>query len=573
MDKLTAIKIKYQDGTYSEQIPIGASTQNIDWDENHSLVDILGEVDLSKGNIQRQINLKPDLGETSSTAYRGDRGKTAYNHATDSNRLTTAKSVGLYKVAATSEGHVSNLTSVTKSDITNLGIPASDANVTQTSSSTNASYEVLFSGTADDTTRTEGARKSSGLTFNPSTKNLTVTKINGVAVGSSPKFTDEDHITTATTSGSGNAVTSVSANNQGALTITKGTTFVTDQDGVSGSSINRFGVCNTGASTAAKTVSITSGTFSLVAGATVAVKFTYTNTANSPTLNVGSTGAKSIYINGTQITSGGNKSLLSGTVKFVYDGTYYNLIGAGNVTGVKGDKESSYRTGNINITPDNIGATMAEELTEAEYNALSESEKLADKFFLITDSSEGLVYKKKSYGGNISIVDADHVIADNGSGTNEALQNLLIKILGNFATIQSSTTASKAYNAGEYFILNSYLYKVKTAIAAGGTINVGTNGNAVQTTVEAEIQNDKIWVKNASVKALTGDILDVSDPNITADYVLSSDGITWGDPFAVIPSSTWSTETPGHFIVTGKATTATTATFLLVKPGKKIIYS
>lgn len=149
----------------------------------------------------------------------------------------------------------------------------------------------------------------------------------------------------------------------------------------------------------------------------------------------------------------------------------------------------------------------------------------------------------------------------------------MIKILGNFATIQSSTTASKAYNAGEYFILNSYLYKVKTAIAAGGTINVGTNGNAVQTTVEAEIQNDKIWVQNAPVTALTGDILNVSDPSITADYILSSDGITWGDSSVITSDLTWSTETSGHFIVTGTATAATTATFLLVKPGKKIIYS
>lgn len=426
MDKLTAIKIKYQDGTYSDQVPISALAQNIDWDENHSLVDILGKVDLSKGNIQRQINSKPDLGETSSTAYRGDRGKTAYDHATDSNRLTTAKSTGLYKVAATSEGHIANLTSVTKSDITNLGIPASDTNVTQTSSSTNASYEVLFSGTADDTTRTEGARKSSGLTFNPSTKNLTVTKINGVDVGNSPKFTDEDHITTATTSGSGNAVTSVSANNQGALTITKGITFVTNQDGVSGSSINRFGVCDTSANVAAKTASITSGTFSLVAGATVAVKFTYTNTANSPTLNVNSTGAKSIYVNGAQITSGGNKSLLSGTVEFVYDGSHYNLIGAGNVTGVKGDKESSYRTGNINITPDNIGATMAEELTEAEYNALSESEKLADKIFLITDSTEGQLAKEVSYDNIDSGLTATNV--------QDAIDDLALKVVKDYVT-------------------------------------------------------------------------------------------------------------------------------------------
>jgi hypothetical protein len=64
--------------------------------------------------------------------------------------------------------------------------------VTQTATSTNANYEVLFSATADNTTRTEGARKYSNLTFNPSTGNLNTTKINGVTVGSSPKFTDND---------------------------------------------------------------------------------------------------------------------------------------------------------------------------------------------------------------------------------------------------------------------------------------------------------------------------------------------------------------------------------------------
>lgn len=51
---------------------------------------------------------------------------------------------------------------------------------------------------------------------------LQVSTINGVTVGSSPKFTDT--VTTATTSGSGNAVTAISASN-GALTVTKGSTF------------------------------------------------------------------------------------------------------------------------------------------------------------------------------------------------------------------------------------------------------------------------------------------------------------------------------------------------------------
>ena len=99
------------------------------------------------------------------------------------------------------------------------------------------------------------------------------------------------------------------------------------QDGVTGSTSNRFGTCSTAAGTAGKEVSITSGTFSLEAGARVAVQFSNANTASSPTLKVGSTAAKNIFVNGSQITTGSNKGLLKGTVVFIYDGTQYNLIG------------------------------------------------------------------------------------------------------------------------------------------------------------------------------------------------------------------------------------------------------
>ena len=62
---------------------------------------------------------------------------------------------------------------LTKSQVTTaLGYtpPTSDTNnaVTQTATTTNAAYEVLFSATADNTTRTEGAGKTSTLRFNPS---------------------------------------------------------------------------------------------------------------------------------------------------------------------------------------------------------------------------------------------------------------------------------------------------------------------------------------------------------------------------------------------------------------------
>lgn len=56
------------------------------------------------------------------------------------------------------------------------------------------------------------------------TNNIQANTINGIEVGSNPKFTDT--ITTVTTTGSGNAITAISATN-GVITATKGTTFLT----------------------------------------------------------------------------------------------------------------------------------------------------------------------------------------------------------------------------------------------------------------------------------------------------------------------------------------------------------
>lgn len=59
-DKIKAIKIKQQNGTYTGEIPISVNVQNVQWDENnHTLLDALGSVDISssgKGNLQHQID-------------------------------------------------------------------------------------------------------------------------------------------------------------------------------------------------------------------------------------------------------------------------------------------------------------------------------------------------------------------------------------------------------------------------------------------------------------------------------------------------------------------------------------
>ena len=87
--------------------------------------------------------------------------------------------------------------------------------------------------------------------------------------------------------------------------------------------ISHYGTCSTAASTAAKTVALTN--FKLVTGAHVYVKFTVTNSAANPTLNVNSTGAKAIYYRGAAISAG--YLAANRTYEFIYNGTQYELVG------------------------------------------------------------------------------------------------------------------------------------------------------------------------------------------------------------------------------------------------------
>lgn len=83
-----------------------------------------------------------------------------------------------------------------------------------------------------------------------------------------------------------------------------------------------YATSSTAAATAAKTA--TCSGFVLEAGAAVNVRFSYENTAASPTLNVNSTGAKAIYANNS--TTAANCKWMAGeTVHFVYDGTYWRM--------------------------------------------------------------------------------------------------------------------------------------------------------------------------------------------------------------------------------------------------------
>lgn len=162
--------------------------------------------------------------------------------------------------------------------------------------------------------------------------NLQANTINGVAVGNNPKFTDT--VTTATTTGSGNAVTAITASN-GALTVTKGTTFLTSH--------NTYTVSTTGTGNAVTAVSLSGTTFTVTKGAT------YSNNAGTIT-SVKTTAGAHTAIN---TTSGAVSFNVPTTAAHV--GIKFGYTTSGNNRAVLQDS-----SGNLYVTQkdDNSGGTV-----------------------------------------------------------------------------------------------------------------------------------------------------------------------------------------------------------------------
>lgn len=87
--------------------------------------------------------------------------------------------------------------------------------------------------------------------------------------------------------------------------------------------IHHYAECSTAAATAAKTVTLSG--FTLATGARIIVRFTVTNTASNPTLDVNGTGAKAIQYHNAAISAW---YLAANRLReFVYDGSAWELIG------------------------------------------------------------------------------------------------------------------------------------------------------------------------------------------------------------------------------------------------------
>lgn len=112
--------------------------------------------------------------------------------------------------------------------------------------------------------------------------------------------------------------------------------------------IPRF-TCSTAAGTTAKATSSLSG-YTLATGNKVIVRFTNTNTATTPTLNVAGTGAKTIRYQNIALPY--PSMLMGGTEQmFVYDGTYWQLVEWDGVERIsdKFSTATTYSAGDLTI--------------------------------------------------------------------------------------------------------------------------------------------------------------------------------------------------------------------------------
>ncbi len=178
----------------------------------------------------------------------------------------------------------------------------------------------------DGTDGKDGKSPTATVTKSGDTATITVNNTDGTKT--TAQVTDgtdgkDGKSPTATVTKSGTTSTITVNNTDGTTTSVKvldGSDGKDGEDGTDGKDGKMlYGTCTTAGDTVAKIATVTG--FTLTAGTTVSIKFTYANSAEAPTLNINSLGAKPILTNGTTYAYWA----AGASVIFAYDGTRFQV--------------------------------------------------------------------------------------------------------------------------------------------------------------------------------------------------------------------------------------------------------
>lgn len=245
-----------------------------------------------------------------------------------------------------------------------------------------------------------------------------------------------------------------------------------------------YGTCATAAATAAKVATIADTSWVLEPGSVIGIKFTYSNTASSCTLNVNNTGAKSIWYNNAAYTGSSNSicGYASRIVFYMYDGTYWVWLNMGTLDGNTDTKVQQ-----------NAAITTAGEypVILAYSTATSKVTNAVQKTSTLTYNPNTQILTAPTFKGNLS---------------------------GNAATATSATTATSANSATKATNDGSDRNIVNTYETKGDASNKLTEAKTYADAVGTQVKNDLLNGAGAAYDTLKelGDLINDNQEAIDA---------------------------------------------------------
>ena len=309
------------------------------------------------------------------------------------------------------------------------------------------------------------------------TNNLQANTINGVAVGSSPKFTDT--VTTVTVTGNGNAVTSASASN-GAVTLTKGAIFLTSYTetdpifvasaahGISSTDISNW---NSKTSNTGTVTKVTAGTGLKIGTATSGGDITTTGTIN----HINSVTAKTAAAQSA-------KTLTWGGTFTLYEEKY---DAQGHITGVANYNMTMPANPNTHNT-----AYLYAGKSDGTANAATTN---GNTYLILMDGGSVTTRRKVSGDGTVSVAsDANGNITITGSAHPTSLPNpksLKLKVYSGATTSADTTYYGGETNNTEVSVAGATaITGISASAAAGGSTTFTlTKANGTTSTFDVTV--------------------------------------------------------------------------------------
>lgn len=215
-----------------------------------------------------------------------------------------------------------------------------------------------------------------------------------------------------------------------------------------------YGTCDTSSSTSAKVATVNGSSFILRQGAMVCIRFSNTNTSSSATLNVNSTGAKTINLsNSTSLTS--SYWAPNSYVTFLYDGVYWRIISMS-----PGQASTSY----YGITKLSSSVSDASTKTAATSSAVKSAYDLAKNAL---PKSGGMISGNLGITGSLSLggIPTSGTHAVTKQYVDEAVSGISIPEQMNADWNQNDSTAKD-------YVKNRPFYDVSSRVGSGSRIEL-----------------------------------------------------------------------------------------------------